>query len=114
VAPRPKNPPPDRREQILDAALKVFGTKGFTDATNADIAREAGVTAAALYYYFPSKEDLFHAVIAARIDDALTPVLRTAGPQVDTSQLSPEQMLPFLVQLLHGPTYAAGHAHSSG
>lgn len=66
MAPRPKNPPPDRRQDILEAALRVFATKGYTAATNAEIAREAGVTAAALYYYFPSKQELFREVITQR------------------------------------------------
>ncbi len=34
----------DRKEQILDAAMRVFAQKGFTRATNKDIAREAGIT----------------------------------------------------------------------
>ena len=66
MAPRPKNPPPDRRQEILEGALQVFGRKGYAAATNADIAREAGVTPAALYYYFPSKQELFRAVITQR------------------------------------------------
>ncbi|MBV8695756.1 MAG: TetR family transcriptional regulator, partial [Ktedonobacteraceae bacterium] len=35
----------DRREQIIDAAMRVFSQKGFTRATNKDIAHEAGITA---------------------------------------------------------------------
>lgn len=67
MAPRPKNPPPDRRGAILDAALRLFAEKGFAAATNAEIARAAGVTAAALYYYFPSKEELFRAAVREHV-----------------------------------------------
>ncbi len=42
----------DRSEQIIDAALRVFARKGFTKATNKDIAREAGITPGLIYYYF--------------------------------------------------------------
>lgn len=66
MAPRPKNPPPDRRQEILDAALHIFAEKGYSATTNADIARAAGVTPAALYYYFASKEELFRAVVTQR------------------------------------------------
>jgi AcrR family transcriptional regulator len=66
MSPRPKNPPPDRRQEILAAALRVFAEKGFAAATNADIARAAGVTPAALYYYYPSKADLLQAAVTQR------------------------------------------------
>jgi AcrR family transcriptional regulator len=55
-----------RREQIIDAALRVFARKGFARATNKDIAREAGVTPGLIYYYFADKEALLQAVIASR------------------------------------------------
>ncbi len=66
MAPRPANPPPDRRQEILDAALGIFSAKGYHATTNADIARAAGVTPAALYYYFESKEELFQAALGER------------------------------------------------
>src|SRR5436190_1207531 len=46
----------DRREQIIDAAMHVFAQKGFTKATNKDIAHEAGITPGLIYYYFESKD----------------------------------------------------------
>jgi AcrR family transcriptional regulator len=51
----------ERREQILDAALRVFSEKGFAGASIRDIAREVGVTEGLLYHYFESKEQLMHA-----------------------------------------------------
>src|SRR5437660_2890444 len=56
----------DRREQIIDAAMRVFAEKGFTRATNRDIAREAGITPGLIYHYFENKEAVFHAIIEAR------------------------------------------------
>jgi AcrR family transcriptional regulator len=52
-----------RREQILDAAMEVFAEKGFAMATTAEIAREASVAEGTIYNYFPSKRELFVAVI---------------------------------------------------
>ena len=52
-----------RRGQILDAALEVFSRKGFALATTVEIAREAGVSEGTIYNYFPSKRELFIAVI---------------------------------------------------
>lgn len=53
----------DRREQIINAALRVFAEKGFARATNRDIAKEAGITTGLIYYYFKSKEDLLKAAL---------------------------------------------------
>lgn len=52
-----------RQEQILKAALEIFSRKGYTAATVPEIAREAGVAAGTIYIYYPSKRELFIAVI---------------------------------------------------
>jgi AcrR family transcriptional regulator len=52
----------DRPGEILDAALSVFAEKGYTAAKLTDIADRAGVSKAALYLYFETKEELFRAV----------------------------------------------------
>lgn len=52
-----------RESQILDAALSVFSEKGFGVATIPDIAEKAGLAVGSIYNYYPSKRDLFIAVI---------------------------------------------------
>jgi AcrR family transcriptional regulator len=52
-----------RREQILKAALEIFSRKGYAAATIPEIARAAGVAAGTIYIYYPSKRELFIAVI---------------------------------------------------
>lgn len=96
MSPRPKNPPPDRRAEILKAALDIFAAKGFAAATNADIARSAGVTAAALYYYYPSKADLFRAAVTERREQILP---HLANPEAGLLELPPALVLPQLVTL---------------
>ena len=57
----------DRRQQILEAALKVFSVKGFHKATNKDIAQAAGgISPGLIYWYFKDKEDLFLSLIRER------------------------------------------------
>jgi AcrR family transcriptional regulator len=57
----------ERRQQILDAALKVFSTKGFDKATNKDIARAAGgISPGLIYWYFKDKEDLLMSIVRER------------------------------------------------
>jgi TetR/AcrR family transcriptional regulator, cholesterol catabolism regulator len=45
-----------RHEEIMDAAARVFATKGFHGASTQDIADVLGIKQASLYHYFPSKE----------------------------------------------------------
>ena len=83
----------DRREQIIDAAMRVFARQGYANATNKDIAREAGITAGLIYHYFKSKEDLLRAAIEGYAPRRL---LRSFPPEM--LDLSPEQLLRKLAQ----------------
>src|SRR2546423_13916274 len=56
---------PERRAQLLEVARKVFGTSGFHAASMEAVAKEAGVTKPILYDHFPSKKDLYLALIDA-------------------------------------------------
>ena len=53
----------EARSRILDAAYKLFAEKGYHEATMDDIAKRLGVSKGAIYLYFPSKEDLFEAMV---------------------------------------------------
>jgi AcrR family transcriptional regulator len=52
-----------RREQILEAATRVFAEKGFRRATTREVAREAGVSEGTIYNYFEDKDDLLMAIL---------------------------------------------------
>ncbi len=56
-----------RPHQITRAALEVFAQAGFAAARLDDVALRAGVSKGTLYLYFPSKEELFKAVVRAAI-----------------------------------------------
>jgi len=47
-----------KKNLILDASLRVFGTRGFDEPTMDDIALEAGYSRRSLYRFFPSKQDI--------------------------------------------------------
>jgi AcrR family transcriptional regulator len=59
----------DRKQRILDVAQRLLARNGWRSTTLAQIAREAGVTAAGLLHHFESKEQLLHAVLDARDAD---------------------------------------------
>lgn len=69
VEPRRRMRAPERRAQLLDVARKVFGTSGFHTVTMDDVAREAGITKPILYDHFPSKRQLYLALLEADLDD---------------------------------------------
>src|SRR5436305_14297060 len=52
-----------RRNQILDAATKVFAAKGFHPTTIRDIAREAGIADGTIYNYFENKTALMLGIL---------------------------------------------------
>lgn len=47
-----------KRQIIIDAALKVFAVKGFTNSKISDIAKEANVADGTIYIYFKKKDDI--------------------------------------------------------
>jgi AcrR family transcriptional regulator len=57
---------PHTRQQILDASLRLFSERGFARTTVRDIARQAGITDAAIYYHFESKQELLEALVEER------------------------------------------------
>jgi len=59
----------DRREQILAVATTLFARKGFNGTTTKEVAAKAGVTEALIFRHFPSKEELYWAVIESKIED---------------------------------------------
>lgn len=56
----------DRRQHILDVALRLMTRGGGRATTLGQVAREAGMSTAGLLHHFPSKEQLLHAVLDAR------------------------------------------------
>jgi AcrR family transcriptional regulator len=50
--------PPARREQILDAAIRLFAEKGIAGTSTKDIADAVKLTKSMVHYYFSSKADL--------------------------------------------------------
>ena len=60
-----------KRKQILDAAEKLLLRNGYDATAMAEVARRAGVANNAVYWYFPSKDDLLAAVLQRRQERAL-------------------------------------------
>ena len=68
-----------RREEILDAARRVFAERGFRGTTIADIAEEANIALGTIYLYFSSKEDVFGA-LNQRFNEVIVSATRDVPP----------------------------------
>ena len=72
-----------RRNQILDAATKVFVRLGFQHARMDDIVEESGLSKGTLYWYFKSKEDIINAILRRLFTgelENLESLLQAEGP----------------------------------
>jgi TetR/AcrR family transcriptional regulator len=87
---RAESPETERRRQIVDAALEEFASQGFRGATIKRIAERARLQSHALiYWYFPSKEDLFQAVLGRHL-----PILQLVLDPDALRERPPEDALP--------------------
>ena len=73
----------ERREEILDAAEKLFAAKGFDNTSTGDILDAVGIARGTLYYHFKSKEEILDSVIG-RITNRL---MQDAGEIVRKKEL---------------------------
>jgi AcrR family transcriptional regulator len=73
------------RHRILDAALALFGERGYEGTTVRDIANVAGVSDAAIYYYYPGKRELLDAILgrAMAVADEAAARVRDGEPMTE-------------------------------
>ncbi len=84
----------DRQSQILDAALEEFAAEGYRGATIKRIARRAKLASQALiYWYFPTKEALFQAVLGRHL-----PIVQAVTDSASLLERPPEEVLPLLAR----------------
>jgi len=86
-----------RRQQIMNAAKRVFSEKSFNQATMEDIAREAELSPGTIYLYFKNKEELF-ASLSLRILQYMN--IRLAHVH-DEKGLEPEEKIKLLKDVLY-------------
>ncbi len=77
---RDKNP--EKRIRILDAALKIFASRGFYNAKVSEVAKEAGVADGTIYLYFESKD----ALLIALFEDRMQRLIARANDEIARSE----------------------------
>ena len=78
-----------RRDEIMAAAKEVFARRGFHATTIADIAKQAGLAYGSVYWYFDSKDELFHALMAVEesaLRNHVAAALAGLGPAQNVGQ----------------------------
>ena len=68
-----------RPQELLDAALALFVEKGFAATRAEEVAQLAGVSKGTLYLYYPSKEELFKAVVRQNLSSLIAEGMEMAG-----------------------------------
>ena len=103
-APKWRRLPEHRPQQIIQAALEVFGECGLANARLQDIAQRAGVSKGTIYLYFPNKEELFREMIRQ------TAVAAIVRAEESLSRGTPsEQLLAFMKgywQFVRSPAFS--------
>lgn len=81
-----------KRNQILDAAMALLAESGFARITMSDVAKAAGVGRGTVYWHYPSKSELFFALLKREMDAIDAALLAGPAPPED-----PVQALELLV-----------------
>jgi TetR/AcrR family transcriptional regulator len=81
----------ETKARILSTAEKIFSEVGFDGARVDDIAKEAGVNKALIYYYFESKDEILDTLFTALIDDVKQVLIKTVE---DTTGIIRENYRP--------------------
>jgi len=76
----------DTREALIESAMAVFAERGYREASVDEIAERAGYSKGAFYWHFPSKDELFYALLEERVlgpwEDSIR-LLESAPPDHD-------------------------------
>lgn len=93
----------DPRQNILEAACKIFANCGYAGASVQDIVDKAGITKPTLYYYFGSKAGLFQALVDYATDQRYE-LMREAVNQHHSFKKQLVEMVDSLIQFAHDRT----------
>lgn len=109
----------ERKNEILDAAERLFKAKGFDHTSTGDILSEVGIARGTLYYHFQSKEEIMDAVIERMLGQMLArakelvrqkeiPVLQRLTLAIRAMQIN-EEWGDALMKQIHKPQNALMH-----
>ncbi len=92
------------RERILEEAAKLFARSGYDGSSISDLAAAIGVSKAAIYHYYPTKQDIYDAIIL----EVLEGLTQTVGRDVAGAEGGVARLRAFMVG--HARYFAQHHA----
>ncbi|GKS94677.1 TetR/AcrR family transcriptional regulator [Acidovorax sp. SUPP2825] len=93
-----------RQEQLIDIACRLFAQRGYEGTSLRDIAEEAKITKAALYYHFPNKEALYERIVLESMQalvDSVREAMAGGATPVDKVRLFMQSSADFLDRSRH-------------
>lgn len=84
--PRVTKAPEERRDELLDVALRLCASVGYESLSVDQVTREAGVAKGTFYYYFPTKTDMLIALVDRFVGELFTDLDATASALTGTGQ----------------------------
>lgn len=109
-SPRWRRLPEERPRQLIDAAFEIFSDQGLEGARLDEIARRAGVSKGTIYLYFASKEELFRAVVEAKVISVIEAAEEDAARRATEELTAADDLRRYLIlhwEHLRTPTYLA-------
>jgi TetR/AcrR family fatty acid metabolism transcriptional regulator len=91
----------DKRERILDAAVRVFAKKGFYATRVSEVAKAAGVADGTIYLYFKSKDELLVSLFEDRVERLLA-FLQSDLPRAATASDKLRRIIELQLGLMEG------------
>lgn len=85
----PRTRTDDKRQRILDAAVRVFARKGYFASRVSDVARAAGIADGTIYLYFRNKDD----VLVSLFDEIMSEHVEAGRREVSNIEGAPQKLL---------------------
>lgn len=111
----------DSRDEILKAAMHLFASRGFHETSMSEVAREARVSKALIFWHFKTKEELFVAVLNRLLEPYFIDFAEEAGALDERAQIqklvefyllfvrdNASSVRFFIAQMLHDQHFAEG------
>src|SRR5215475_16054497 len=111
----------DSRYEILNAATRLFANRGFHDSSMPEVARDAHVSKALIFWHFKTKEELFVAVLNRLLEPYFIDFAEEAGVLDERAQIkklvefylvfvhdNASSVRFFLAQMLHDQRFSEG------
>ena len=76
-------PEPDKHQQIIEAAVRIFARNGYYNSRVSDIAKEAGIASGTIYLYFKTKDDILVSLFREKMAQFVATVRKAIADEPD-------------------------------